>query len=61
MCVEPRDGALDLIALVSRAGEEMALVFIDDELGFDAQRSQRMPEFIRLRRRAFAVAVADQH
>ena len=34
----------------------VALMFVDDESGFDAQSFQRMPEFVGLRSRAFAVA-----
>ena len=57
--VEPGDGAGDAVAIVGGLGEVVAFVFVDDERGFDALRFQRVPEFVGLRRRAFAVAVAD--
>jgi hypothetical protein len=36
MGVEPGDGAADAVALVVGLHEEVAFVFVDDELGFDA-------------------------
>src|SRR5438552_7165132 len=39
--------------------EHMPFVFVNDELGFDAESFQCVPEFVRLRRRTFAIAVAD--
>src|SRR5713226_6791129 len=59
MEVEPGDGAADTVALVSGADEHVAFVFVDDQLGFDAESFEGVPEFVGLRRGAFAVAVAD--
>src|SRR6476661_8999972 len=58
--VEPGQGALDYIATMLGAGEHVALVFVDDELGFDAQCFEGVPEFVGLRSGNFAVAVADE-
>src|SRR6478752_4288256 len=44
--LEPRDGALDLVALVRRPGEEMPFVLVHDELRFDPERFQRVPELV---------------
>ena len=59
--VEPSDGAADAVAAMFRLDEHVAFVFVDDELGFDVQRFQRVPEFVGLRRRAFAVTIADDN
>ena len=40
--------------------DAVAFVGIDDELRFDAEGFQRVPELERLRRGAFAVALADE-
>jgi len=57
--VKPGDSAADAVALVLGFDEVMALVFVNDELRFDAERFQRVPKFVGLRRGALAVAVAD--
>ncbi len=59
MRVEPGDGAAGAVPLVGRLGEVVAFVFVDDELGFDAESFERVPELVGLRGGAFAVAVAD--
>ena len=59
MRIEPSDGTAGAVALVGGLGEVVAFVFVDDELGFDAESFERVPEFVGLRRGAFAVAVAD--
>jgi hypothetical protein len=59
--VEPSDGAGDAIAIVGGLSEVVAFVFVDDERRFDALRFQRVPEFVGLWRRAFAVAVPNQN
>src|ERR1700740_797787 len=61
MGVKPGDDTADAVALVLGIREVVAFVFVDDELGFHAESLQGMPEFVGLRRRAFAVAVADDH
>src|SRR5436853_3226155 len=61
MGVEPGDGAADAVALVLGADEQVAFVLVDHELGFDAKSFQGVPEFVRLRRGAFPVTVADDH
>ncbi len=59
MGIEPGDGAAGAVALVGGLGEVVAFVLVDDELGFDAESFQGVPEFVGLRGGAFAVAVAD--
>ena len=59
MGVEPREGALDDVALVLGVGEKVAFVLVDDELGFDPEGLEGVPEFVGLRRGALAVAIAD--
>ena len=61
VAVEPSQGAFDYVAAVFGAGEHMAFVFVDDELGFDAERFERVPEFVGLRGGNFAVTVADEN
>ena len=46
--------------LVLGVGEHVAFVFVDYELGFDAERFEGVPEFVGLRGGDFAVAVADE-
>ena len=58
MRVEPSDGAANAILLVLGLDEHVAFMFVDDQLGFDAQRFEGVPEFVGLRGGAFAVAVA---
>ena len=57
--VEPSQCALDYITAVFRAREHVAFVFVDYELGFDAEGFEGVPEFVGLRGGDFAVAVAD--
>jgi hypothetical protein len=59
MGVERGNGATNAVALVGGAGEHVAFVFVDDELGIDAESFQSAPEFVGLRGGAFAVAVAN--
>ena len=59
MAVEPGNGAADAVALVVGFHEVVAFVFVDDELGLDAQRFEGVPEFVGLGGGAFAVTVAD--
>jgi hypothetical protein len=61
MGVKPGDGAACAVALVLRLHEHVAFVFVEDELGFNAESFEAVPEFVGLRRGAFAVAVADDH
>src|SRR6185437_4285024 len=42
-----------------RIRKTVAFMRIDDELRRYTERDQRVPEFVGLRRRAFAVAIAD--
>lgn len=49
MGVEPGYGAADAVALVGGVDEHVAFVFVDDQLGFDAESFQGVPEFVRLR------------
>jgi len=58
--VEPRYRAGNAIALVGWLGEFVAFVFVDDQGSFDAKCLEGVPEFVGLRRRAFAVTVAYQ-
>src|SRR5580658_7407893 len=60
MGVEPGQGAFDDIAAMLWVGEHVAFVFVDYELGFDAERFEGVPEFVGLRGGDFAVAVADK-
>ena len=46
--VEPGDGAIEAIGLVLRFDKEMAFAGIDNELGRHIERSECVPEFIRL-------------
>src|SRR5438046_10306129 len=57
--VEPRDGLLQSAGLVLRFDEEMAFARINNELCRHAERFQRVPEFVRLRRGTFRVALTD--
>src|SRR5437667_269674 len=57
--VEPRDGLLQSVGLVLRFDEEMAFARINNELCRYAERLQRVPEFVRLRCRAFRVTLTD--
>jgi len=59
--VEPGQGADDDVALVLGIGEEVAFVLINHELGLDAERLERVPEFVGLRGGNFAIAIADQN
>src|SRR5581483_1377345 len=59
--VEPADSPLDRVLAMLRLAQPVPLVRIDHELGLNAQSPQRMPEFVRLRGRALAVAIADQN
>src|SRR5579872_6831865 len=59
--VEPRDGAPDNIPAVFRLRNTVALIRIDHELVVHSQRIQCVPEFIRLRQRALAVALSHQN
>jgi hypothetical protein len=59
MGIEPGDSAADTIPLVVGFHEVVAFVFVDDELGFNAQRFEGVPEFVGLGGGAFAVTVAD--
>src|ERR1041384_2062681 len=57
--VEPRRGALDHVALVRRVAHQVALAGVDHELGRHAERLERVPQLVGLRRRTLAVALAD--
>src|SRR5437588_3125173 len=57
--VEPGDGLIETVGLVFGFNEEMPFAGIDDELGRHAQRLERVPEFIGLRRGAFGIALPD--
>ena len=59
MRVEPGQSALDYVAAVLGIAEHVAFVFVDYELGFDAESFQGVPEFVGLRSGAFTVAVAS--
>ena len=59
--VEPGKGAFDYVAAVLGIGKHVAFVFVDYELGFDAERFEGVPELVGLRGGNFAVAVADQN
>jgi hypothetical protein len=61
MQVKPRDDAADTVALVLRVDEHVAFVFLDHSLRFNTESFQGVPEFVRLRSGAFAVAVADDY
>src|SRR5580700_495472 len=60
MRFEPGQGAFDYVAAVFGAGEHVAFVFVDYELGFDAEGFEGVPEFVGLRGGDFAIAVADE-
>ena len=49
MRIEPGYGAADAVSLVGGIDEHVAFVFVDDQLGFDAERFQGVPEFVGLR------------
>jgi len=57
--VKPSNGAIDNIPVVRWSCEHMAFVGIKHQLRGHPRRLQRMPEFVRLWRRTFAVAIAD--
>src|SRR5206468_10268013 len=57
--VEPCDGLIHSVSLVFRFDEKMAFARINDQLCRHAEGFQRVPEFVRLRCRAFRVALAD--
>src|SRR5258708_3130167 len=57
--VEPGDRSIHSVDLILWLDEEMALARIDYDLGRHAERSQSVPEFVRLRGRAFRVALTD--
>lgn len=57
MRVEPGDGAPDAVAPMVGVDEHVAFVFVDDELGIDAERSQGVPEFVGLRRGSVSTQV----
>src|SRR5436190_607922 len=59
--VEPRDGLLQSAGLVLRFDEEMAFARINNELCRHAERFQRVPEFVRLRRGTFRVTLTDNN
>lgn len=59
MLVKPCGYAFNHIALVRGIGECMAFMFVNHQLSLNAERLERMPEFIRLRWRTFAVTVAN--
>src|SRR5437764_15034578 len=59
--VKPGDGAANAVANVFGIYEHMAFVLVDDELRFNIERFEGVPEFVRLRRGTFAVAVPDDH
>jgi len=58
--VEPVDGADDAVAVVLGLDEHVAFVVVDDELGFDAEGFEGVPEFVGLRGGTFGVAIADE-
>src|SRR2546428_6310307 len=57
--VKPGDSAANAVALVLGFGEVMALVFVNDQLRFNSERFERVPEFVGLRRGTLAIAVAN--
>src|SRR5437667_9645128 len=57
--VKPGDRPADAMAAVFWLDEVVAVVFVNDELRFEVKPFQRVPEFVRLRRGAFTVAIAD--
>jgi len=57
--VEPLEDAVVAVLDVGRVAEAVAFVGVDDELGFDAQIAESVPELEALRGRTLAVAVAD--
>src|SRR5262249_51187717 len=60
MLVEPGRYALNHVTLMARMDETVALMLIHHQLGLHAQRLERMPEFVRLRRGTFTVTVANE-
>ena len=60
MAVEPPHQPPRDVALVFLLRDAVAFVGIDDELRFDAEGFERVPELEGLRRGTFAVALADQ-
>src|SRR6476646_11533650 len=58
--IEPCAHALNPVLLVFRVGKHMAFMLVDDQFRLCAQCLQRMPEFIGLRSRTFAVTVAHK-
>src|ERR1700676_4545232 len=61
MRVEPRQRALDHVALVLRFREQVSLMFVNHQLRLHSLGLQPVPEFERLRRRAFTVAIAHNN
>src|ERR1700726_736310 len=61
MGVEPGYAAADAVAAMFGLHEHVAFVFVNYQLRFYAESLEGVPEFVGLRRRAFAVAVADDH
>src|SRR5580658_2155540 len=61
VAVEPRQDPACDVALVGRVADAVPLAGVDHQRGRYAQRVQRVPELLRLRGRAFDVALADEH
>src|SRR5579885_1249134 len=61
VAVEPSDHAFKHVALVLRVGEEVPFVVINDQFRLDVQGFECVPKFVRLRRGAFAIAIAHYY
>src|ERR1700735_2039209 len=59
--IEPADRAFDHVAAMRWITEFVALMGINDELGGHTKRLERVPELVRLRRRALSVAITYDH
>src|SRR5208282_4032886 len=57
--LEPVDGAAHQVPRVLGVVEAVTFTRVDHELSFDAERFECVPEFVALRRRTFAIPLAD--
>src|SRR5580704_3090825 len=57
--LKPVDGAAHQVPGVLGIVEAVTFTRVDDELSFHAERFERVPEFVALRRRTLAVPLAD--
>src|SRR6478736_9941238 len=61
MLIEPRGHALNHIALVRGIGKHVAFMLVNNQLSFYTQSFERVPEFVRLRRRTLSITVPHKN